>query len=101
MSVEELVHILCVVSMFIGACMLSVCVYVCVCTRARMCPYVCVYRLTLWCRHIYVCMCGSVRAHFCVCVCVCLRVCVTVCMYICSAQNNYRITLNFQGRKLL
>ena len=66
MSVEELV---CLVSIFIGACVLSVCV------RTRV--YVCVYRC---CTFVWVCVC----THLCVYMCDCVSVLLCVC--ICSAQ---------------
>ena len=50
----------------------SVCVYVCVRTRACVCV----------CKCTHVCVC--VRVHACVCVCVCVHACVFVCVCVCA-----------------
>ena len=88
MSVVELVHILCMVSMLIGARVLSVSV----CVHAHVSMRVCTGLHS--CAGMFVCVCVGLCVHTFVCVCVCLHVCVTVCMYM-QCSNNYCLALNF------
>ena len=77
------------------SCLVSECMYMCVCTtvhvcvcvcvRLYMCVCVCVYDCTCVCVYdcTCVCVCVCTTVHVCVCVCVRLYVCVCVLVYLC------------------
>jgi hypothetical protein len=62
-----------------------VCVYVCVCARAR--------------ARVFVCMCVCARARVFVCVCVCAHVCVYMCVCVCvCARARARVCVHIHTR---